>query len=125
MAYDEGLAERIRDTFTALGVQGVEEKKMFGGLAFLLGGHMCCGVSKDLFMARFAPDATDEALTRPGARPMDFTNRPMKGMAFVEPAGVASDAALRGWIDEGVRFVRSLPPKAPKAPKPRKKPQGA
>jgi hypothetical protein len=84
---------------------------MFGGIAFMLNGNMCCGVVKDDLMVRLAPDRSEEALQLPHARPMDFTGRPMKGFVFVEPAGVATDEALREWVKRGVEFASTLPAK--------------
>ena len=89
----------------------VTEKKMFGGVAFMVAGNMCCGVNKDDLMLRVGADGHDAALRRPHARPMDFTGRPMKSMVFVDAAAVAGDADLRGWIDTALEFARTLPPK--------------
>lgn len=109
MAYDEGLAQRIRESLAAH--DDVVEKKMFGGLAFMLRGHMCCGVSGEDLMLRVGPDAYQEALSRPHARPMDFTGKPLRGFVYVAPEGVEEDADLSEWIAIGSRFVRSLPAK--------------
>lgn len=109
MAYDEGLAQRLRETYTAL--DNVVEKKMFGGIAFMVSGHMSCGVSNDHLMARIGPQQYEKALGMPGARPMDFTGRPMKGFVFVDPEGLESDQDLTGWVNMSLTFVRSLPPK--------------
>jgi TfoX/Sxy family transcriptional regulator of competence genes len=106
MAYDEDLAERVREVLPA----AVTERRMFGGLAFMLGGHMFCGVVKETLMARLGPEAADHALDQPHVRPMDFTGRPMRGMVFVEPAGLAGPA-LRHWVDAAADYARSLPPK--------------
>ncbi len=109
MPYDEGLAERIR------GVLGeaadVEERRMFGGLCFMVGGHMACGVNGDDLMVRVGPDAYAERLARDHAREMDFTGRPLKGMVYVAPEGVAEDDDLADWVAAGAGFARSLPPK--------------
>jgi hypothetical protein len=83
---------------------------MFGGLAFMLGGHMFCGVVQDSLMVRLGPDGADRALDRPHVRPMDFTGRPMKGMVFVEAAALCGPA-LREWVDAAVDYARALPPK--------------
>lgn len=109
MAYDEALAERIRDELTA--EPGITERKMFGGLSFLRHGHMVCGVVKSEFCARVGVEATDDALAQPHTRPMDFTGKPMRGMVFVDPTGVESDADLRAWIGRGLAYARTLPPK--------------
>jgi hypothetical protein len=93
----------------------VTERQMFGGLAFMLGGHMFCGVVRDTLMVRLGPDRADRALDRPHVRPMDFTGRPMKGMVFIEPDGLQG-AALREWVDAAAAFARALPPKPPAPP---------
>ena len=110
MAYDEALADRIRATFA--GESGVVEKKMFGGLAFLVNGNMACGVAGgDDLMVRVGPDNHEDALSRPHARPMDFTGRPMRGMVYVARPGFESDKDLAAWVESGASFARSLPPK--------------
>ena len=114
MAYDEQIAQRIREVLA--GQTGVEEKKMFGGLAFMLNGHMCCGVMQDGIMVRVGPQGHAAAVSRPHAAEMDFTGRPMRGMVAVAPAGIADDAALADWVELGRRFVLTQPPKV-KAPK--------
>ena len=108
MAYDEDLAERVREVLPA--GAAVTERQMFGGLAFMLGGHMFCGVVKDTLMVRLGPEAAEQALGQPHVRPMDFTGRPMKGMVFVDPAGLEGDA-LRQWVDAAAGYARGLPPK--------------
>jgi TfoX/Sxy family transcriptional regulator of competence genes len=106
MAYDEVLAERIR---TALrGRDDVVEKKMFGGITFMVAGRMACGVVHDDLMVRVGPDGHDEAIAEPHARPMDFTGKPMRGMVYVAPAGVATDDALRGWVERAVRVATAV-----------------
>lgn len=110
MAYDENLAARIRDELASR--DDVTERKMFGGIAFMVGGNMCCGVAGDDVMLRLGVDAAEAALEDPHARPMDFTGRPMAGYVFVAPAGTATPADLRRWIDRAVAFVSTLPPKA-------------
>lgn len=109
MAYDEGLAERIR---SYLGDDpDVTEKRMFGGLAFLVGGNMAVGVTGDDLMVRVGPDAAGAALARPGARVFDMTGRPMRGWVVVAGSAVAEDDVLGAWVDEGRAFARGLPPK--------------
>ena len=108
MAYDEDLARRVRAVLPATGE--VTERQMFGGLALMLDGHMFCGVVKDTLMVRLGPDAASRALEQPHVRPMDFTGRPMKGMVFVEPAGLHGPA-LRHWVHAAAGYTRSLPPK--------------
>jgi hypothetical protein len=107
MAYDEDLADRVR---AVLAGQAVTERQMFGGLAFMIGGHMACGVVKDTLMVRLGPEAASHALDQPHVRPMDFTGRPMKGMVFVEPAGL-HESELRHWAGAAAEYARSLPPK--------------
>jgi len=109
MAYNEELAARIRTSLE--GRPGVLERKMFGGIAFMIHGNMCCGVLNDDLMVRVGPDSHEASLALPHARPMDFTGRPMKGMVFVGPEGINDDGALSGWIDRGVTFAQSLPKK--------------
>jgi TfoX/Sxy family transcriptional regulator of competence genes len=108
MAYDEKLAERIRGV---LGPHpGITEKKMFGGLAFLLDGKMFCGVSNDELMVRVGPERHEEALRRKNVRPMDFTGRPMKGYVFVEPAGCRTGKAVQPWVEWSLAVVAALDP---------------
>jgi TfoX/Sxy family transcriptional regulator of competence genes len=110
MAYDEGLANRVR------GVLGrrahVSEKKMFGGIAFLLDGKMFCGVAKDQLMVRVGPDRHEEALGRRHVRPMDFTGRPMNGYVFVAAAGCRTPAAVEPWVERSIAFVKTLAKKS-------------
>jgi TfoX/Sxy family transcriptional regulator of competence genes len=109
MAYDETVAKRVR---SALGkTPDVVEKKMFGGIAFMVRGNMCCGVIGDRLMLRVGPDGYEAVLSRPHATPMDFTGRPMKGMVYVEPAGFASAGDLKAWIARAMEFTLSLPVK--------------
>jgi TfoX/Sxy family transcriptional regulator of competence genes len=109
MAYNEALADRIR-AIVGDG-PGLSERKMFGGIAFMLYGNMFCGITRDDLMVRVGPDRFEEALTSPGARPMDFTGRPMKGMVFVGPKGYATEEELRGWVEQTLDYARSLPAK--------------
>lgn len=109
MAFDERLAARIR---THLGKRtGLVEKKMFGGIAFLLKGNMCCGVHREALIVRLDPGETDRALAEPHARVFDLTGRPMKGWILVEPKGLATDAELGRWIDRAAKYAGSLPAK--------------
>lgn len=109
MAYDEDLADRVR----ALMAEGAPpvEKKMFGGISFMLQGNMCCGVVKDDLVVRVGPEQHDEALAKPHARVMDFTGRPMEGWIYVGPQGLASDEDLKEWVQRGTHFALSLPAK--------------
>ena len=109
MAYDEGLATRVRD---ALGGQPeLAERRMFGGLAFLVHGNMACGVRGDDLMVRVAADTAAALLAEPGARPSEMGGRPMKGWLLVGPAGHAEDVDLRRWVGRGMSYASSLPPK--------------
>jgi TfoX/Sxy family transcriptional regulator of competence genes len=110
MAYDEGVAERLREAYET--VSSVVEKKMFGGLAFMVSGHMSCGVVNDTLMVRVGPDQYADALSRPHVREMDFTGKPLKGFVYVAPPGFETDEALASWVRLSLDFVSSLPPKA-------------
>ncbi len=90
---------------------GVSEKRMFGGLTFLLNGNMCCGLTGSDLMVRVGPDAYQEALARPHAREMDFTGKALKGFVFVAPEGYASDVDLRAWVRLAREYARGLPAK--------------
>lgn len=103
MAYNEFLADRIRRTLREKNAR-FEEKKMMGGLCFLVQDKMCAGVVGDMLMARIGPDGFEDALRRPGARPMDFTGRPMAGYAFVEPEGIDAEAELGWWLQRCLEF---------------------
>ncbi|MBI4563874.1 MAG: TfoX/Sxy family protein [Planctomycetes bacterium] len=109
MAYDERLAARARKAFD--GMKGVREISMMGGLCFTLRGHMCCGVLNHDLVVRVGPEAYEEALKESGARPMDFTGRPLRGFVFVGSAGHRADSKLRKWIRRAVEFVGTLPSK--------------
>jgi hypothetical protein len=109
MSFDERLATRVRQALAAR--TDVDEKRMFGGLAFMVGGHMACGIVGADLMVRVGA-AESVALARPHVRPMDFTGRPLSGMVYVAPAGLATAAALRAWIDLALTTVGGLPPKA-------------
>jgi TfoX/Sxy family transcriptional regulator of competence genes len=109
MAFDEGLAQRLRERLA--GTSGLAEKKMFGGLSFLVDGNLCVGVIGDELIARVGPDAARPALERPGSRLFDFTGRPMKGWIAVDPSALEADDALAAWVDDALGFVRTLPPK--------------
>lgn len=109
MAYDQGLAERLREAFSTR--KDVTEKKMFGGIAFMVSGNMCCGIVNDTLMARVGPDQYEAALKRPHTRKMDFTGKPLKGFVYVAPDGIESDEDLAGWVKRSLDFVTSLPAK--------------
>ena len=109
MAYSEDLAQRVCQ---ALGErQDVEEKRMFGGIGFIVRGNMACGVHADMLIVRVGPEAYQAALAKPHVELFDITGRPMKGWVMVGPAGYESEADLRGWVSQGVAFALSLPPK--------------
>jgi TfoX/Sxy family transcriptional regulator of competence genes len=108
MAYDEELAERVRAAFARK--RNLAEKKMFGGVGWLLNGNMCVGVWKKWLIARIG-DQYAEALREPNVREFDITGKSMKGWVMVEPAGVATDDDLREWVGRCVAFVRTLPAK--------------
>jgi hypothetical protein len=111
MSYDEQLAERIRAVLNDQDLDTeVTEKKMFPGLAFLLGGHMTFGIVGTDLMLRLGEPAASQALQHAHDRPMDLTSRPMKAMIFVGPAGLR-EAALRRWITKATEHARSLPSK--------------
>src|SRR5881396_159196 len=109
MAYDERLASRVREVLR--GTRSVSEREMFGGLAFMVAGNMCCGVTGDDLMVRVGPDLYHDALVRPHTREMDFTGVSMKGMVYVSRDGVADDAELDLWVRLGVAYANSLPAK--------------
>ena len=111
MAYSEILADRLRVAFG--GRRDVVERKMFGGVAFMVAGHMCVGIVGEVLMVRLAADDAAALLTTRHVRPMDFTGRPMKGFLYVDPPGIRTAAQLRRWVDRGVAHALSLPAKAP------------
>src|SRR6266478_7535181 len=102
MAFDESLAERIRQGLARR--KNVEEKKMFGGVGFLLSGNMLVGVWKDSLIVRLGPAEGEEALKEPHVKEFDITGRAMKGWVLVEPKGVEGDDQLSGWIQRAVKF---------------------
>ncbi len=109
MAYSEDLATRIRRALAPRA--DVMERKMFGGLAFMLGGNMCCGVVGDRLMLRLGNEGAATALAEPHTRPMDFTGKPLKSMVYVEAEGIASPEELHRWVNRGADFAASLPAK--------------
>ncbi len=109
MAYDSGLAERIREAFAER--DDVVEKKMFGGLCFMVRGHMCCGIVGAELMLRVGPLRYQQALSQAHARELDFTGRPMRGMVMVAEEGFLEDEQLADWLALGLAFVASLPAK--------------
>ena len=109
MAYSEELAARIRKALARR--QGAAEKEMFGGITFMLRGHMCCGVVNDELVLRLGPEQGEKALKQLYTRKCDFTGRPLKGMVMVTPAGYKTDDALQQWVRQAADFVLSLPAK--------------
>jgi len=109
MAFSEALAERIRQALARR--KNVEEKRMFGGICFLLNGNILVGVWKDSLIARLGPEQGDEALLEPHVKVFDITGKPMKNWILVEPEGVVEDEQLKDWIQRAVKFVGKLPGK--------------
>lgn len=109
MAYDEQLADEVR---THIGTRpGLTEREMFGGIAFMVNGNMAVGVSGDELMVRVGKEAHDQAVAPRGARTFDMGARPMRGWINVAPDGMGSEEELRAWVDQGVAYAESLPPK--------------
>ena len=109
MTYDEKLAERIRGKLKSR--RGLAEKKMFGGVGFLINGNIACGVNKQDLIVRLSHEEFQKAIKRAHVRVFDMTGRPMKGWIVVAPAGMSTERTLQDWIDNSVEFARSLPPK--------------
>ncbi len=109
MTYSESLAERIRHCLRDR--RGIAEKKMFGGVCFLLGGNICVGVWETSLIVRLGPEAGPKALAEPHVRPFDVTGKPMRGWVMVAAEGLEDDAALSGWLERSLEFVSLLPPK--------------
>ena len=109
MAYDERLAHRVRLELAAQ--EGVSEKRMFGGMAFMVQGNMALAIDKDRLMVRVGPHRYEASLKRPHAGPMDMTGRPMRGFVVVQPEGLDNKESLQDWVQQGVEFALSLPPK--------------
>jgi TfoX/Sxy family transcriptional regulator of competence genes len=117
MGYDEKTAERVRRILSRR--RDVVEKKMVGGLSFMVNGSMCCGLTSIAFMVRVGPAAYEQVLALPHARPMEFAGRPLAGFVYVDPGGYRTDTALAKWIQRGIDFVSTLPAKKPAARRPR------
>jgi TfoX/Sxy family transcriptional regulator of competence genes len=109
LAFDENLAARIRTNLARK--KGIAEKKMFGGIGFLLNGNMLVGVWKDSLIVRLGDEQGEEALLEPNVKAFDITGRAMKGWAMVRPEGIEDDDQLKGWIQRAVKFVGKLPAK--------------
>ena len=115
MSYNEELAERIRAYFH--GRDDVEEKSMFGGLAFMVDGHMCVGAIGDRLMARIGPTIYENALKDMHVSIMDFTGKPLKGYVYIECEGIEDAERLNKWIRQCEYFITTLPPKKSVLPK--------
>jgi len=109
MAFDAGLAERVRECFE--NHLDPEEKKMFGGLAFMVNGHMCIGIVKETLMVRVGSENYQDALKQPHARKMDFTGKPLKGFIYVDHLGFENDKDLVNWVKKALEFNQTLCPK--------------
>ena len=109
MAYDEALAERVRALLSMR--EDVTERKMFGGIAWMLAGNMACGVMREEVIVRVAREDYERALGEPHVRQFDFTGRPMRGFVCITPEGTAGDEGLAGWVDAGADYAGSLPAK--------------
>jgi hypothetical protein len=109
MAYDEGLAQRVRVLLEKK--QGFAEKKMFGGVCFLLRGNMACGILNEDLIVRAGPENSEDLLKLPDTREFDITGKPMKGWVMVSPEAHKADEDLSGWVERGVAFALTLPSK--------------
>lgn len=109
MAYDEQLADRVRDVLALR--EGLTERRMFGGVGFMIAGNMACGVLGDDLIVRLDLGDAERALAEPGVREFDYTGRPMRGWVFVATEATGSDEGLASWVDAGAAFAASLPPK--------------
>ena len=109
MAYDEALAERIRTVLADR--DDVTERKMFGGIAFMVAGNMACGVLGDELIVRLGDEEGEKALAEDGVRPFDFTGKAMKGIVYVSPERTSDDAGFAEWVEAGADYAASLPPK--------------
>jgi TfoX/Sxy family transcriptional regulator of competence genes len=107
VAYSEELAERMRTALAAS--RNLEERRMFGGLAFMVNGHMCCGVVGDELMVRVGPDLYQSSLAQPHTREMDFTGKPLQGLVYVGTQGIATERQLGEWVQRGLAFISTLP----------------
>lgn len=105
MAYDDATADRVR---AVLGCRRVVERKMFEGLAFVYRGHMVCGVLDDRVVLRLGNEGADEALGMPGVSEMDFTGKPMRSMAYLEPQEIETEEDLKAWVEKGIAFAKTL-----------------
>ena len=109
MSYDKGLAQRVREIVEE--EPGYDEKKMFGGICFLINGNMACGILHDDIIIRVGADNYEESLRLPHTRIFDITGKPMRGWVLVSSEGHESDEDLTEWVQKGIKYARSLPPK--------------
>jgi TfoX/Sxy family transcriptional regulator of competence genes len=109
VAYDEELAQRVREVLAARA--DVDERRMFGGIAFMVGGNMACGVLGDDLIVRLGDEEGEKALAEDGVRPFDFTGKAMKGIVYVSPERTSDDAGLTEWVEAGAAYAASLEPK--------------
>ena len=109
MAFDEGLAERLREVLAD--VPDVDEKNMFGGLCFMVSGNMCYGIMEETLMARVGAEQYTVCLKLSNTREMDFTGKPLRGLIYVDPEGIAEDQDLKDWAERCLSFVKTLPVK--------------
>lgn len=109
MPFDETIAERVRQVLRRR--RGITEKKMFGGIAFMVNGNMVCGVLQDKLMLRLGEEGAEEALREPHVRVMDFTGKPMKSMVYVSREGYDTEEDFRAWVLRAFEFAKSLPAK--------------
>jgi TfoX/Sxy family transcriptional regulator of competence genes len=119
MGYEEKTAERVRRILSRR--RGVVEKKMIGGLSFMVNGNLCCGLTSTAFMVRVGPEAYERTLAQPHVRPMKFAGRPLAAFVCVDPEGYRTDTALAKWVQKGIDYVATLPAKKPGVKKPRPK----
>ena len=109
MAYDEDLAQRVREVLAPR--SDVDERRMFGGIAFMVGGNMACGVLGEDLIVRLGEEEGEQALAEDGVRPFDFTGKPMKGIVYVSSERTSEDAGLTEWVEAGADYAASLPAK--------------
>lgn len=112
MGYDAETAQRLRRLFA--GRTDVAERRMVGGLSFIVNGNMCCGVNGSALMVRVGPDDREQALAEPHVRPLEMGGRPVSGFVLIDPDGFSTDAALTAWVKRGLDFVGTLPAKRPR-----------
>jgi TfoX/Sxy family transcriptional regulator of competence genes len=114
MAYNEKLAANVREIITATNTE-VEEKKMFGGLCFMVNGKMCVGVEAERLMVRFNPEQYDEVMEKEGCKPMDFTGKIMKGYVFVDINALSTKKKLAYWVNLALEYNKIAKPSKKKA----------